>query len=701
MRRHLIGHRVSGLSGATLATLLAAALPLVVVGAWKLAVARTDGALPDLAMSVVVTDRDGALLRPFPVDGGRWRLETRIDDLDPLYLDMLRGYEDRRFDSHAGIDPVALLRAAATVIRHGRGVSGGSTLTMQVARLANGVSTAHPAGKLTQMVRAAAIEQHHDKAAILTHYLNRAPFGGNLEGVRTASLAYFGHEPRRLSAAEAALLVALPQAPEARRLDGGRGARAAALSARNRVLARARALTIIDQRQYARAVAEPLPSGRRAKPAHAAHVAERVVANRPARQRHRLTLDATLQAGLENLARQHAGRLGGGLSVAILVADHASGAIIASVGAADYFDRGRAGFIDMTRAVRSPGSTLKPLIYGLAFQDGLAHPETLIDDSPRSFGGYRPANFDGDHRGRVTMREALQLSLNVPAVAVLERIGPARLVAAMRRAGARPVLGERTAPNLAIGLGGVGVTLTDLVTLYASVARGGRAVTLRTDPEDTPSAETARILDPRAAWQVAAILAGTQDPNGITPAGIAFKTGTSYGHRDAWAIGFDGRHVVGVWVGRPDGRPLDRIGKTFAGIAVAAPILDDVFSRIGPSHPLPPPPPGTRLAAIGALPVSLQRFGARPGDDAAADGPAIVHPPDGALIESTRGTPLQVSVERGTLPLTVLVNGAPVAADPWRRVFDIPLDGAGQTDILVVDDEGAASRASVFVRPAG
>jgi len=556
-------------AGVLVATGFAIVLPLLAVGSLRHAVSEANGILPELAFSTVVVDRNGDLLRPFQVSDGRWRLETRITDVDPDYLAMLRAYEDRRFADHRGVDPLAIIRAAVTSAISARPVSGGSTLTMQVARLIDGHRTAAPAAKASQIVRALALEQANDKDAILTHYLNRAPFGGNLEGVRTASLAYFGKEPLRLSAAEAALLVALPQSPEARRLDGGPDSQANALAARNRVLDRARDAGVIDERRHARAVAEPLPAGRTPMPLHAPHLTEQLVAAAPYLGRHTVTLDGRLQAELETLARTRGDRLGNGLSVAIMVADHRTGEVLATVGASDYLDRERQGFVDMTRAVRSPGSALKPLIYGLAFHRGLAHPETLIEDREMTFGGYRPENFDGGFRGSVTVREALQLSLNVPAVQMLEAVGPARLLSALRRSGVEPVLAENATANLAMGLGGIGTTLTDLVALQAMVANGGRAVALHTVPGDVEPGP--RVLDERAAWQVASILSGVRDPNGITPGAYAFKTGTSYGHRDAWAIGFDGRHTLGVWVGRPSGRPTQTGGRLI-GSAARSPV---------------------------------------------------------------------------------------------------------------------------------
>ena len=285
---------------------------------------------------------------------------------------------------------------------------------------------------------------------------------------------------------------------------------------------------------------------------------------------HRLTIDRDLQASLEQLAADRVTGLGPKLSIAILVADEASGDILASVGSAGLFEEERDGHVDMTRAIRSPGSTLKPLIYGLAFEQGLAVPETLIEDRPTGFHGYAPSNFDGFHRGTVTVREALQQSLNVPAIVALNAVGPARLVARLKRAAVNAELPDQSAPGLAIGLGGVGVTLRDLVSLYAAIARGGTAVALN-DGVGEDRAGTALsgapVLSPTAAWYVSDILEGVPPPLNGSPGRVAYKTGTSYGYRDAWAIGFDGAHVVGVWVGRPDGTPVPGL----SGFVSAAP----------------------------------------------------------------------------------------------------------------------------------
>ncbi|MBY0398250.1 MAG: transglycosylase domain-containing protein, partial [Thermoleophilia bacterium] len=326
--------------------------------------------------STVVLDREGRLLRPFLTPDGRWKLPVGTGDVDPRYLAMLKAYEDRRFESHAGIDPLGLVRAAGQMLWNGRIVSGGSTLTMQVARLLEPREERTLAAKLRQAVRAVELERRFTKTQILDLYLTLAPFGGNLEGVRAASLAWFGKEPKRLSTAEAALLVALPQSPETRRPDRFIEA---ARKARDRVLARVEQAGLATAAEVAAARDEPVPTARKPFPTLAPHVAEQVVAEAPAARSHRLSLDARLQSALEALARDRSLGLSPQVSIAILAVDNDTGEIRASVGGVDYFAAERAGSLDLTRALRSPGSALKPFIYALAFDNGIAHPETMLE----------------------------------------------------------------------------------------------------------------------------------------------------------------------------------------------------------------------------------------------------------------------------------------------------------------------------------
>lgn len=652
-------------------------------------------------VSTTIVDRNGKLLRAYAMADGRWRLPVDAKTgVDPGYLKLLLAYEDRRFRIHAGVDPLALGRAAFQFLTRGHIVSGGSTITMQLARLMEPRRERSVYAKLRQVVRALEIERQMNKDQILDLYLAMAPFGGNLEGIRAASIAYFGKEPKRLSLAEAALLVALPQSPETRRLDRYPDA---ARAARDRVLDRMVEDGRISEEDAAGAKAVPVPRFRKPMPILAPHSADQAMASVKDTPVIALTLDASLQKVLEALARDRAVALGPKISVAIIAVDNASGDVLARVGSPDYFDDRRAGQVDMTRAVRSPGSTLKPFIYGLAFEDGFVHPESLIDDRPTRFGSYAPENFDMTFQGTVPVRKALQMSLNVPAVALLDRVGASRLSARLKQAGANLVLPKDEAPGLAMGLGGVGITLQDLVQLYSGLARLGNTrplreiVNLRDDARDP-----LRLLDQVAAWQVGNVLIGTPPPENGVHNRIAFKTGTSYGYRDAWSVGFDGRITVGVWVGRPDGAPAPGI----VGRTAAAPILFDAFARTGKlPAPLPKPPRGTLVASNAKLPLPLRRY--RPfGELVRTDGeqaPRIQFPLNGSRIDAggADGIPfssMPVKVAGGVLPMTMLVNGVSVGEIDGRRQRLVDPPGPGFARLTVIDARGAADTVVVRIQ---
>jgi len=646
-----------------------------------------------LAFSTTVVDREDRLLRPFATADGRWRLPVRVENVDRRYIDMLIAYEDKRFRDHNGVDPWAVGRAAQQFLSKGRIVSGGSTLTMQVARLLEPRSERSIVAKLRQIVRAVEIERTLGKDDILNLYLSLAPYGGNLEGVRAASLAYFGKEPRRLTLGEAALLVALPQSPEARRPDR---AMEKAHAARDRVLDRAVAAGVLQTSDIERAKYEPVPSMRVPMPMLAPHAAEAAVAENKGASSHRLTIDGVWQKSLEEMVRERARAMGPDVSIAVIAVDNASGEVLAKVASADYFDARRAGQVGMTQALRSPGSTLKPFIYGIGFEDGFIHPETLIDDRPVRYGGYAPENFDLTFQGTVTIRKALQMSLNVPAVVVLDKVGASRLTARITQAGAPLVLPKGEAPGLAMGLGGVGVKLADLVKLYAGIARLGTTMPLRERMGEAAGNER-RLMDPVAAWYVANTLLGTPPPENAAGGRIAFKTGTSYGYRDAWSVGFDGKRTIGVWVGRADGAPVPgMLGRT-----AAAPVLFEAFARLGKTlAPLPHAPRNVIFAATAKLPLPLQRF--RPGGlPSETERPLrIMFPPNGARLElaSAGGKfdPMALKVAGGVQPLTVLVNGAPVTTETDKRTLFYAPEGPGFVRLTVMDARGAAD--SVVVR---
>jgi penicillin-binding protein 1C len=649
----------------------------------------------DLEVSTLVLDRNGKLLRAYLTNEGRWRLPATKEQVDPRYFDALFAYEDKRFFHHRGVDPLALARAAFQLVAHGRIVSGGSTLTMQVARLLEPRQERSLDAKLRQAVRALQLEWALSKDEILGLYLTLAPYGGNLEGVRAASLAYFGKEPRRLTLGEAALLVALPQSPEFRRPDRFPEA---AKRARDRVLDRIAGPGLFGDAEIARAKDEPVPVARKPMPLLAPHAADQAAMGAPNDRVLHLTIDGGLQKTLEGLARDRAEALGPDMSVAMVVIDNATGEVLARVASPDYFNERRAGQVDLTEAVRSPGSALKPFIYGLGFEDGLIHPDTLIEDRPIRYGGYQPENFDLTFQGTVTVRRALQLSLNVPAVAVLEEVGPSRLIARLAEADAPLVLPRREAPGLALGLGGVGVRLTDLTMLYAGLARQGTVPPL-VERLGAPPLPPKRLIEPVAAWYVASVLIGTPPPENAAGGHIAFKTGTSYGYRDAWAIGFDGKRTIGVWVGRPDGAPVAGL----VGRVTAAPILFDAFARLGqPLEPLPPAPKGALIATTAKLPPPLQRFASREAaGEAMAPKVHIVFPPDGASLELSAAEgaapdPVPIKIAGGTPPLNVLLNGMPVPAKKSARTLFFEPDGPGFVRLTVTDATGAAD--SVVVR---
>jgi penicillin-binding protein 1C len=649
--------------------------------------------------STSIVDRNGKLLRAYAMTDGRWRLPVDAKaGVDPGYLKLLLAYEDRRFRSHAGVDPLALGRAALQLITRGHIVSGGSTITMQLARLMEPRRERSVYAKLRQMVRALEIERQLTKDQILDLYLALAPFGGNLEGVRAASIAYFGKEPKRLSLAESALLVALPQSPETRRVDRYPDV---ARAARDRVLDRMVEDGRVGQEDADQAKTTPVPRLRRPMPILAPHSADQAIATVKDADVIRLTLDSSLQKILEALARDRAIALGPNISVAIVAVDNDSGDVLARVGSPDYFDERRAGQVDMTRAVRSPGSTLKPFIYGLAFEDGFVHPESLIDDRPIRFGSYAPENFDMTFQGTVPVRKALQMSLNVPAVALLDRVGASRLSSRLKQAGANLVLPKDEAPGLAMGLGGVGVTLQDLVQLYSGLARLGNTRPLHEIMKDEPR-DSLRLMDQVAAWQVGNVLMGTPPPENGVHNRIAFKTGTSYGYRDAWSVGFDGRITIGVWVGRPDGAPVPGL----VGRTAAAPILFDAFARTGKLPvALPKPPKGALVAGNAKLPLPLRRF--RPVGELVRTGgeqaPHIQFPLNGSRIDVDRSaggqfSAMPVKVAGGVLPMTMLVNGVSAGEIDGRRQRLVDPPGLGFARLTVIDATGAADTVVIRIQ---
>jgi len=563
--------------------------------------------LPDRRdTSTLVTAADGTPLRAFADSHGIWRYPATPESVSPLYLQALLTYEDRWFWRHPGVNPWALLRAGKQWFGHGHIVSGGSTLTMQVARMLD-PHTRTPWGKAKQLLRALQLELRLSKREILQLYLEHAPFGGTIEGVEAASWAYLGKPAARLSHAEAALLAVLPQAPSRWRPDRHPDA---ARQARDKVLARMAARGVWPSHLIEDARIEPVVARTLHVPRHAPLLARRLRAQQPHATRITSTLDPNLQQVLEERVAAYFSRLPERTSAALLVIDNATLEARAYVGSLDFTDPDRLGHVDMVQAWRSPGSTLKPFLYGMALDDGLIHSESLLVDAPQDFGGYSPGNFDAAFNGPVSAATALRLSLNIPAVDLLERVGPARFAARLGNAGVTLRFPRGSAPNLALILGGTGTRLEELVGSYAAFYRDGIAGQVRYTP-DAPLLER-RLLSPGAAWIVREMLAANPRPgygSGTFDTGqrpqVAWKTGTSYGYRDAWAIGGTPEYTVGVWVGRPDGTPLP--GQY--GAITALPLMFEVIDSLPrtPGATTSPPRPASVAETEVCWPLGLAR----------------------------------------------------------------------------------------------
>lgn len=557
--------------------------------------------------ALLIVARDGTPLRAFPDRDHVWRHPVALADVSPRYIEALIHFEDRAFRWHPGVNPLALLRAGWQWLRHGRIVSGGSTLTMQVARILE-PSPRTLAGKARQIARALQLEWRYSKDEILTLYLNYAPMGGVLEGVEAASRAYLGKPSKRLSEADAALLTVLPQAPSRyrpdRHPDRARAARDKVLQRMGGVWSEA---ALRDARQ------EPVVARTLRDPLLAPLLAERLRKEAQGRQRIDTTLDAQVQQNVELLLASRLNALPPRVSMAALVVDNATLEVRAYAGSVDFTDRERFSHVDMVRASRSPGSTLKPFLYGLALDEGLIHSESLLADVPQSFSGYQPGNFQQSFHGPVSVSEALTLSLNVPAVEVLERLDPVRFVSLLRRGGLKLDFPKGAAPNLSVILGGAGTSLEQLVGAYSALARQGISGKPRYTAE-TPFEEQ-RMMSPGAAYIVRDVLeSGGPSGRAVESGaglrrGIAWKTGTSFGFRDAWSVGVSDLYTVGIWVGRPDGTP----NPGFFGANIAAPLLVDIFDALGPQPRTERfPPPSVSQARI-CWPLGGLH---QPGDDA-------------------------------------------------------------------------------------
>lgn len=511
--------------------------------------------------TVMVTDRNGEPLRAFADDQGIWRYPTNTEQVSENYLTALLTFEDSHYFSHPGINPFSLTRALGQWLTTGDIVSGGSTLTMQVARLRYG-QTPGLGGKLVQMWRALQLEWHYSKTDILDYYLNHAPFGGAIEGVEAASRSYFGHSAALLTDAQAALLAGLPQAPSYYRPDRHPDR---ATYQRNKVLKRQLTAQTLSLAAYESALLEPVQVQRIERPLQAPLLARHLRQQQPNVGLITTTIDRQVQQPLRQLTGHYAQQLPPNASLAAVVMRHGDGHVLGYVGSADFSDNQRFAHVDMVQASRSPGSTLKPFIYGQALDEGIIHSESLLMDVPLIFADYQPSNFDRGFSGPVSVSQALKQSLNLPAVQVLEQIGPARFYSHLANAGLTLQLPTQAKPSLAIALGGTATNLLALTQAYSAFANAGLAIT----PVLTMGIQTnqRRMLSPEAAWVVRNMMQDNQ---------VAIKTGTSAGYRDTWAMAVTPYYTIGVWIGMPDNQAMSGY---YGGIA-AKPLAQAIANQL-------------------------------------------------------------------------------------------------------------------------
>lgn len=561
-------------------------LGLLLSGLLSLAV--LNAAFPlrvNIAYSPVITAADGSVIHAFLSRDDKWRMQLQADEVNPSLKKAILLKEDRYFYYHPGVNPLALARALVTNLTRGKITSGASTITMQVARLL------YPRertiiNKGTELFRALQLEWYYSKAEILRLYLNLVPFGGNIEGVKAAAVLYFQQSPQELSLAQAITLTVIPNKPSSLRI-GRQNARIVAF--RDKWLRYFKAENAFPAKDIADALAEPLVAARGEAPHVAPHLAYRLLQKSPRQVIIQTTLNrrvqekvAQLTYNYQRLLRQKNIR-----NAAVIVVNNQTRAVEAYLGSADFTDAENNGQVDGVRAVRSPGSTLKPLLYAAAFDAGLITPRTVISDVPVDYAGYRPENYFGNYNGNVTIEYALATSLNIPAVKILDQLGVPAFVQKLKQAEFKQIAQDGDQLGLSLILGGCGVKLEELTAQYAAFANQGQYAPLRWRLADEHSPPRS-LVSPTAAYMVNQILTQLQRPdlphnaqNSLHLPKIAWKTGTSYGRKDAWSIGYNTRYTVGVWVGNFSGEGVPELNGTDS----ATPLLFDIFNTIDYNAP--------------------------------------------------------------------------------------------------------------------
>ncbi|MCL6590294.1 MAG: penicillin-binding protein 1C [Firmicutes bacterium] len=530
------------------------------------------------ATSTLVFDRNQKLMYAFTSKDGMWRIRASLGEISPLLQKYLIMYEDQWFYWHPGVNPLALLRALCKNLAARRVVYGGSTITMQIARIMEPKKRTW-VNKLIEVFRSFQLEQRYSKRELLEIYFNIAPYGGNIEGVAAAAWIYFGKEPTQLSAAEAALLAVIPNSPTRLRpdLDPHK-----AKKARDKLLKRLQQRGMLSEREYREALAEKTPGARLPWPKIAPHLCYELKRRYPEVARIHTTVNLPTQVLAQEMLKAHVNSLhsSGITNGAVVILNNKTHQLIAAVGSADFSNAADQGQVNGFLAPRSPGSALKPFVYALGLDRGLITPQHYLEDVPVDFSGYCPENYDRSYSGLVSARDALARSLNIPAINLLVSLGDDGLYKLLRKAHFSTIA-DVDQYGLPIVIGGCEVNLLELSALYSALASKGNYVYPQWAQEQAISSPI-NLFSPGAAYLITDILTEVRRPDlpscweFTSLPKAAWKTGTSYGHRDAWSIGYNPYYTIGVWMGNfsGDGRP------GLAGAEVAAPLLFDLFNKV-------------------------------------------------------------------------------------------------------------------------
>jgi penicillin-binding protein 1C len=529
------------------------------------------------AFSTQIFDARGMLLSAYLTADDKWRLRTDLDRVTPELVRAVIAKEDRFFLRHHGVNPAAILRALYANLMQGRRVSGASTITMQLARLLEPAERSYTS-KLREALRALQLEARYSKRDILEFYLSMLPMGGNVEGVASASYVYFDRPPDKLSPAQSIALAVVANDPN--RLRPDRGSIALTVE-KDRWVRRFSEHGYFTPDILESARDEGLGGRRYAMPADAPHLCQ-VLRKRGGADIVFSSIDGEIQDIAETMLRNHVRRVlpEGVSNGAVLIVRNDDLSVAAYCGSADFSDAANQGQVDGVRALRSPGSALKPFLYAMAFDEGSLTPQMQLADIPTDFGGYMPENFDLTYKGQISAREALLQSLNIPAVRLLADHGVPGFLSYLSTLGFRSLDRQRDRLGLSMILGGCGVTLEELVRAASTFARGGALAPLRYEA-DGVAGRAQPVMSEAAAWLVSDILSNAKRPDfpeellGASKLPkIAWKTGTSYGKRDAWAVGWNARYTIGVWMGNFDGRGAPAL----SGAELAVPLLVDLFN---------------------------------------------------------------------------------------------------------------------------